>query len=603
MDIAQYMDCNNLFCYSSLIYVQIRLKSKVILSIEGIPRVRDSINEFWQHFTAQVGDMLIETRGSNLSAGMDISAHGCPADDIYKYNILTPPNSPWAALDYRFGLELCGYMSRISEVSRTGYLFRYYTHDPWWYNSPWFDRYGRSPHDIYLPLALARVGEDGKIQKPYGINFLSVDDSLGELPEKCANEVIPHVFEGFNNYSDAPGLVTWLYPFNDYCQKSLGEGRAESIIMDDWLMESAMDCGFPVNTVVSERIFEKLDPAIFKDTVLVCPVPFADSILEKCVIKAVANKLPILLYGSTKKASDKIRTLIGVMNDDDLSGVLEISQNIIKDTYSDEKFADTINHIPLVSDGGVSEVALDGSEVYAKVSDNNDNVRAYGIFNKKNNIAWLRGSFPHDTTNNGALPAQVKATENFPVSMLLRAALGFFGIRISYNTMSPNDKLPINLFSRHDNAYYMTGFAKDTTITTEMSFPCGVPMPVGTEAIIENNVGRFSTAKWCHNECRVFVKQEKRSKVICRSETADDTMMADKRIGITGLKNADVTFLAPKNTVVFAADRYYPDGNYFAPDEILPDGTAIFRNRTGELHILWQDKDTREEYIRNGIIL
>ena len=169
--------------------------------------------------------------------------------------------------------------------------------------------------------------------------------------------------------------------------------------------------------------------------------------------------------------------------------------------------------------------------------------------------------------------------------------------------MSPTDKLPINLFSRHDNAYYMTGFAKDTTITTEMSFPNGVPMPSGTEAIIENNVGRFSTAKWCHNECRVFVKQERRSKVICLIETADDTMTADKRIGITGLENADVTFLAPENTIVFAADRYFPGGNYFPPDEVLPDGTAVFRNRTGELHILWQDKDTREMYLESGVVL
>ncbi|MBE6704704.1 MAG: hypothetical protein E7583_05530 [Ruminococcaceae bacterium] len=570
---------------------------------EGIPKVRDSINEFWKRFTAETGDMLIETRGSNLSAGMDISAHGCPADDINTYNMLTPPNSPWAALNYRFGLELCGHMSRIAEISKNGYLFRYYTHDPWWYNSPWFDRYGRSPHDIYLPLALARVGEDGSITKPYGINFLSVDDSLGELPEKCPNEVIPHILEGFNNYSDAPGLVTWLYPFNDYCQKGLREGRAGSILMDDWLMENAMDCGFPVNTVVSERNFQELDAGIFKDTVLVCPVPFEDSILEKCIIKAVENKLPVLMYGNTEKASERIRTLIGVKNTVAISGVLGITQNIVKDTYTDAALSTKINHIPIVSDGGVSEIACDNVEAFAKVSDDHGNERAYGIFNKTNNIAWIRGSFPHDNTKPGALPALTTATENFPSAILLRSALSFFGINISYKTMSPTDKLPINLFSRHDNAYYMTGFAKDTTVTTELSFPLGVPMPNNTEAIIENNIGNFSTAKWCHNECRVFIKQEKRSKVICMTHTAGDTMKADKRIGIYGLDDADVTFLAPGNVTVFAADRPYADGHYFDPDEVLPDGRVIFRKRSGDLFILWQDKDTREEYLKNGIVL
>ncbi len=569
---------------------------------EGIPLVRDSINEFWKHFTAEIGDMLIETRGSNLSAGMDISAHGCPADDIYKYNMLTPPNSPWAALNFRFGLELCGHLSRISEISSNGYIFRYYTHDPWWYNSPWFDRYGRSPHDIYLPLALARLGEDGEITKPYGINFLSVDDSLGNLPEKCPNEVIPHILEAFNNYSDAPGLVTWLYPFNDYCEMGLRRGKAESILMDDWLMENALDLGFPINTVVSERNFASLGPDIFRDTVLVCPVPFEGSVLEDCVIKAVDCKIPILLYGSTKKASDRIRALIGVRNSDEISGVLDISQTILRDSYSDEKLSEKLNHISLVSDGGVSEIALDSESVFASVSDGNID-RAYGVYNRDNSLVWIRGSFPHDSTKPGSLPALTRATENFPVALLLRASLAFFGIQISYEAMSPNDKLPINLFSRRDNAYYMTGFAKDTTVRTMLSFPEGVPMMTGTEAIVENNVGSFATAKWCHNECRLFVKQKERSKVICMTETADDTMMADKRIGLYGLKCADVTFLAPKNTVVFAAERYYPNGNYFEPDEILPDGRCIFKGRSGELHVLWQDKDTREEYLKNGIVL
>ncbi|MBR5307435.1 MAG: hypothetical protein IKU43_01585, partial [Clostridia bacterium] len=570
---------------------------------DGIDKVRDSINEFWKHFTAETGDMLIETRGSNLSLGMDISAHGCPADDIYKYNMLTPPNSPWAALDFRFGLELCGYLSRISEVSSNGFLFRYYTHDPWWYNSPWFDRYGRSPHDIYLPLALARIGDDGKVQKPFGINFLSIDDSLGNMPEKCPNEVVPHVLEGFNNYSDAPGLVTWLYPFNDYCQKGLREGKAESMLMDDWLMENAFDYGFPINTVVSDRIFQNLDTKLFKDTVLCAPVPFADSNLEKCVLKAVDAGLPVLLYGSTKKASDKVRELIGVENTDGISGILNISESIIKDTFSDGKLADKINHIPLVSDGGVCEIAKPDVQIFSEVTDENGTKRTYGVYNKNTSIVWIRGSFPHNTKVAGHLPQLTNPSENFPCAMLLRAALQYFGIRISYDTMYPQDKLPINLFSSHDGGKYMTGFAKDTTLRAKISFPMGVPMPCGTEAIIENNVGDFSVAKWCHNELRAYVKQEKRSKVICRTEHAGDTMLADKRMGLTGLCDADVIFFPPENSVVFASDRLYANGVYFSPDEILPDGSAIFRNRSGELHILWQNKDTREMYLENGIVL
>lgn len=570
---------------------------------DGIYNVKEAINEFWQCFTKETGDMLIETRGSNLSLGMDISAHGCPADDIYNYNILTPPNSPWAALDYRFGLELCGYLSRISEISKNGYLFRYYTHDPWWYNSPWFDRYGRSPHDIYLPLALARVGEKGEITKPFGINFLSIDDSLGNLPEKCPNEVIPHVLEGFNNFSDAPGLVTWLYPFADYCQKGLREGRAADIFMDDWYMEAALDLGFPVNTVVSDRNFININAERFKSTVLVLPVPFEDSLLEECVLKAAENNIPMIMYGSTVKASEKIRKLIGVTLDEGISGRLGIEQSMVKDTFSDCEVSSKLIHDPLVSGGDICERANNASDIIARVYTADGKERAYATNNRSNGIVWIRGSFPHNTNTQGALPAKYDPRSVFPVSILLRCALECFGIVIRYKTMSPSDNFPINLFSKHDSAYYMTGFAKDTTIVTQLSFPNGVPMPNGTEAIIQNNIGSFSTAKWCHNECRVFVKQKDRSKVICMTKNAADTMLADKRVGILGLSNADVTFTPPANSVVFGCDELYFSGVSFEPDEILPDGSVVFRNRSGDLYISWQDKDTREDYIKKGIVL
>lgn len=569
---------------------------------DGIACVRDSINEFWRYFTAQVGNMLIETRGSNLSAAMDISAHGCPVDDIYKYNMLTPPNSPWAAIDFRFGLELCGLMSRISELSKNGFLFRYYTHDPWWYNSPWFDRYGRSPHDIYLPLAVARIDENGKVTKPYGINLLSVDDSLGQLPEKCPNEVVPHILEAFDTYSDEPGLVTWLYPFEDYCQKGLREGRAQDIFMDDWFVESAIDYGLPINTVVSEKNFLNADISIFKNTVLVAPVPFANSVLEECIIKAAENNLPIMLYGSCKKASKKILALIGVEIKEEISDVLKINQSIVADKYSDSALAEKINHIPLVSEGGVCEKALNEKNVFATVTDVNGEERSYGIFNKFQNIVWIRGSFPHIPDIKAGLPQPFNPCESFPSAILARAALSFFGVNIRFEAMSPTDKMPITLFSKHNNAYYMTSFAKDTTLATLLSFPEGVPMPCGTEAIIENGIGKFGTAKWLHNECRVLIKQKKRSKVICRTDTAGDTMMADKRLCVEGLKEADVTFLIPKDCVVYAVCPAYGSGKH-APSKITQDGKAVFENVTGEIRIAWQKQETRNNYLENGIII
>ena len=85
---------------------------------------------------------------------MDIAAHGCPIDEIYKQNIVAPPNSPWAPLNYRFGLEARRIYDahRRAAQKKASICATTYT-TPWWLNSPWFDRYDRSPHDIYLPLA------------------------------------------------------------------------------------------------------------------------------------------------------------------------------------------------------------------------------------------------------------------------------------------------------------------------------------------------------------------------------------------------------------------------------------------------------------------
>ncbi len=566
----------------------------------GLSAVRDSINGFWHHFTAEVGDMLIETRGSNLSAAMDISAHGCPIDDIYKNNILTPPNSPWAALDSRFGLEICGYLSHIANISQAGYLFRYYIHDPWWYNSPWFDRYGRNPHDIYLPLSLARLDENGEVTKPYGINLLSVDDSIGNMPEKAPIEVIPHLLEAFDTYSDKAGLVTWIYPFDDYCEMGLRRNRPQDILMDDWFMESAIDYGFPVNTVISEKSFLGAPVERFKETVLVAPVPFKNSLLENCIVKAVENNLPVILYGNTEKTSDKVRELIGVRCTSAIDGELSVKTDIIKDRYSDGEISKTLIHLSNVSGGGICETA-DSADVLVRVEKDSE-YRTYATFNKYTNIAWVRGSFPHKPMYR--MPPNRLACESFPSGILMRNMLEVFDINIYFDAMYPTDKLPLTLYSRSNGAYYFTNFSKDTSVTMNVSLKQGVPMPCPSSAVIENNIGKQTLSTWSHNECRLFVRQTERSKVSCKYVTAGDTMLTDKRMMITGLKNADVTFFPPEASVVAFSDAEYAKiDTYFPPDRVNSDGSVTVINHSGALCVMWQDKATKGKYEQNGYII
>ena len=45
--------------------------------------------------------------------------------------------------------------------------------------------------------------------------------------------------------------------------------------MDDWFIESAVDMGLPVNTVISDRNFIAADKSGLRDTILILPVPEA----------------------------------------------------------------------------------------------------------------------------------------------------------------------------------------------------------------------------------------------------------------------------------------------------------------------------------------
>ncbi|MEX0882534.1 MAG: hypothetical protein WDZ72_03580, partial [Cyclobacteriaceae bacterium] len=172
------------------------------------------ILDFWKFFRKECPEFPIQTRGTNLSVGADLARDAVDLKGIYDggFNMLSPPNSPWAALDGDFGLELAGYMSRMAELPDSRFPFRYYTHDPWWINSPWLDRYGREPHDIYLPMAVGRIDRKGEMGVPTHLNFLTIDDTYGNMPTQVPDEVIPHILKARYGLPTAPGPLVWVYP-------------------------------------------------------------------------------------------------------------------------------------------------------------------------------------------------------------------------------------------------------------------------------------------------------------------------------------------------------------------------------------------------------
>ena len=155
---------------------------------------------------------------------MELGSDACPLDELYrKYKIAPPVNSPWAALLFNPGLEISAWMSHVAELPDDRFPFRFYIHDPWFLNSPWLDRYGREPWDLFGPLSVSRITGEGEIQSANRVSLLTVDDSYGRMPDQVPEEVIPLLKDAFRNAPDAAGPLVWVYPFDEYNQLVRGE--------------------------------------------------------------------------------------------------------------------------------------------------------------------------------------------------------------------------------------------------------------------------------------------------------------------------------------------------------------------------------------------
>jgi hypothetical protein len=566
--------------------------------IEGAgQRVKQQIIEFWQKFMEACPGVRVETRGSNLSTGMDIAAHGSPLAEIYRFIPVAPPNSPWAALDAQFGLELVGYMSHIAEVPEEGFLYRFYTHDPWWINSPWFDRYNRQAHDIYLPLSIARLDENLDVMQPFGINFLTADDSFGNLPRRCPVEVIPHILDAWSHYPDAPGPVTWVYPFEQNHKIGYDSKRASEVLFGDWMIKSAIDAGMPLNSVISDRNFIKAAVLLAGQSVLVLPVPDKGSDVEQAVFKALAAGGDILLYGPLGNASEEMRALTGVTIGEPLEGAFKIEGNLSQDEISTGTLSDTLQHIAILSGGGLDACERAGADTRVIASNQDGSRRVYCTFNGKalsGRLAWVRGSFPCEHNVSQRLPDSLKASDAVVPGSLLRLALENFDVVVRFSRRHVNDKSPMVLYSNSGNGLYVTGYAPDTTCKMKLSLPDGAPIMLGSDCVVKDSMAEYALVRSWHTECRAFVKQKDESKISCMVKPSVYPGI-DRRFYLIGLVDAEVIFRKVPGTKVNLVNIPYVDRHSDA-DKFLDTNVAytelagdriLCSHITGALMIAW----------------
>ncbi|MBC8154042.1 MAG: hypothetical protein H7Z72_14135, partial [Bacteroidetes bacterium] len=477
---------------------------------EKLANTRTLIADFWSRFRQECPGFQIQTRGTNLSTGADLARDGVDLKQIYggKHNMLPPPNSPWAALDGDFGLELAGYMSRMAELPDERYLFRYYTHDPWWVNSPWLDRYGQEPHDIYLPMAVARINATGEIRLPTHLNFLTADNTYGELPAQVPDEVTPHILKARYDSPTAPGPLVWVYPFEEYHTWAYKDPkRVPEIYYGDWLIRQAINNGFPLNTVISTNSLQKViaaKPTYFGESVLVSIVPEADSPLEKTLVEFVQKGGKLLVYGPADHAGAAFLNLLNLANTSPLEGDFGVSSTLSVDKLA-KPYPNQIKHQALFSGGGVATQVKNKGETTTKIlttmtqgTDKRDVawVRELPSW-KGGKVAYVRGTNSSKFTG-GKLLTPDDPEQLFTGPLLLRYVLTEFGLDYRIDKRNPLVKNPVLTIARSSNGYFFSGYCPNTTVTHRFILPPGAPILTGYETELADGYSVYNLPKAWH---------------------------------------------------------------------------------------------------------
>jgi hypothetical protein len=569
---------------------------------EQAPHVRESILKFWKDFRGECPDFPIETRGSNLSTGMDLSSDASPMIDIYRgdFNLTCPPNSPWAAINSDYGLELVGWLSHIAELpDGSGIPFRYYIHDPWWLNSPWLDRYEREPHDIYLPMAVSRINEAGTVDPLASVSLLTIDDSYGQMPDVVPIEVTPHISRALDDYPDAAGLVTWIYPFDEYHDWTFGTpNRVNEVFFGDWFMRAAVNQGFPLSGVVSTRNFLKartVNAPAFDNTILVCPAPDEGSPLADALVEHLENGGRVLLYGPIKYADKRLLALLNLKATDGISGELKLSTILQSDQLGKGELPNKIDLREKLSGGGVDAVAAnpaEGSSIVAEVSNHTER-RVFAAFKPVPNggqIGWVRGAFCETVTTESALPLRDNPEDNFSSEVIMRWILEKFDTMIRFEKLDATIPDPLILASRCRNGLYFSAFTTSTNTRLQWRFPHGVPIPVGGNVLVADGTGTMTMPRAWHRECRVFVQQSEASEVSCIERYSGEIGIT-RRLLVRGLKNADVVFYAdtsnPDYSLRFQLNNAYPGKGTVLPAEEIEPGCFKVSGISEEILISW----------------
>lgn len=566
---------------------------------EAVAPSAKGIMRFWHDFRKECPELLVRNRGTNLTTGVDMASDGVPLLDIYKCGPIDPPvNSPWAALDADFGLEFAGWMSHIAELPGKGFPFRFYTHDPWWMNSPWLDRYQRFPHDLYMPLSIGRMNGQGKVEIPDTMAFLSVDDSKGEMPAQVPADVTSHILRARENAPDQAGSIVWVYPFKEYSEKVFGKDKhLEEVYFGDWYIRGAINNGAPINTVVSSTNYLSLAPEKLIGSILIAPVPDKGSKLRERLLLHVKKGGRVIFYGPIASDDKDLIDLLGLSPVPEVEGDLALTIDPSWAKADGVTYGKTLHHPAIVS-GGMLTLSGKSSGNIRLLASAKKGSKSYAIAvlsEQGGKLGWLRGSVTCDEKKmGGPLPLPLSADKFFPAESMVRlmtAEMG--GVAIKNSKTTTTQRTPLHTISRSSNGFYFSGYNPNNVTGISFNTLHGAPVLTSAYTTVDKTGSHYLLPPAWHHECRVFVKQKESSKVECR-ELPSVHFGVTRRLLVTNLKDAVIRFFPVAGTekqVHILSDPAFPYlvGDFKKPKKVNgEDGTYLeVKDISGDILFSW----------------
>ena len=555
---------------------------------ENADYAAETMLRFWHDITTACPGIKIENRGSNFSAGVEMASDGAPLVELYyDYKIVPPVNSPWAALNYNSGLEIAAWMSHIAVLPCEHFPFRFYIHDAWFYNSPWLDRYERTPWDIYQPMSVSRILADGGVQTAGRVSFLSCDDTFGRMPEQVPQEVIPHIMEAWRKAPDAAGPFVWLYPFKEYGALVRRLGRADQVLREDLFFGEALQDGFPANTVVATDIFRENPAAVPTTSILVVPV---SAYAGENIAAIDAFKGRVIFYGGAIHAEPRLLRKLGLKLATPLTGSVTIHGECIEDMF-DGDICNSVQAHGVYSEGGLAAVAADDGacKVLAVARQDDEERVAVSICG---NAAYVEAILPVQAMDVGwHCLERPQFNAVFPTGALLQCAMEEYGWQFKYRFARSETAIPRTTIARHDNAFIFNIFSRDTTVEMSIETPWGTPVFTGMENRIEGGANVLSSGRFFRSECRIFIKNMDKAIIGGAVMCPYYPEYKDRRY-YPGLVHADVTFFPPSGTT---PEALLNPRNSFIDGELIdvaieetPAGTVVqLHDVTGNLLFSW----------------